>query len=91
MSLYTKMIEKMITYYFLIDHLPSSRTYMKPLNLSRRRFENGGLYLERWNGKTWVDNPGLNRVSGMGGDSDYDEITEQQAKEFIKAHTNPAL
>jgi len=59
---------------------------MRPVSVSRWREDKSGLYMECWNGNKWVDNPALRRVIGVGGDSDYDETTEQKANDFIATH-----
>jgi hypothetical protein len=37
------------------------------------------LRLEKWNGQEWIDWPDLMRASGIGGDNEYIQITEEEA------------
>ena len=39
-----------------------------------------------FNGAEWVDNPYLIAATGLGGDNDYVETTEEQALQFIRSH-----
>ncbi len=46
---------------------------------------NARLLLERWDTEEeeWVDDPAFMEVTGNGGSSDYDRITEEEAQEML--------
>jgi hypothetical protein len=70
----------MIRYFFFINTARKSPNYMKPVSLNRMRIEGGSTHLERWNGKEWVVNNNLIAFTGIGGDNNYEETTESEAK-----------
>lgn len=47
------------------------------------------LKLEKWTGEAWVDWPDLLRATGMGGNSEYVRITEEEARPLL-ANPYPA-
>ena len=38
------------------------------------------MLLQRWNGKEWISWPDLIAASGIGGDTSYEEIDEEEAQ-----------
>lgn len=70
----------MTEYYFYIHKA-------KPASVHRWRQTKDGLFLERWDGKSWVDSPSLYAATGIGGDNNFEEITEKEAMDFIRIHS----
>jgi hypothetical protein len=79
-------IDEKTRYYFFVDHDPQSERYLQPLTVHRWRWVDGGIVTEMFNGAEWVDNPYLIAATGLGGDNDYVETTEEQALQFIRSH-----
>lgn len=67
-------------YYIRTDDRPDSPTYKEPRSLHRMDTHEE-LILERWDpeSETWVDNPSLLAVTGMGGNG-YTPIDEDQVE-----------
>lgn len=74
-------------YYFNIDYYPKSENFMKPVSVHRWYHKENSSFTEMWTPKGWVNNPNLIAVTGLGGDNDYTETTEEKAMEFIKEHS----
>lgn len=70
-------------YFSRLDENPDSEDYMEKMSLHRWYVKDDVNYMERWDGKKWVDNPELIWDLGMGGESDMVEITEAEAEEFL--------
>lgn len=69
----------MITYYFYMQE-------GKPVAVHRWRETEDKLYLERWDGKGWVESHTVHAATGLGGDNPFEEISAKEALAFIKSH-----
>lgn len=78
----------MIKYIFYIEDYPESPNYKKPVSLNRLYRDEDGLHTERWNGKEWVMNRYLISYSGIGGDTPYEQTSEEEAMKFLASHTD---
>jgi len=74
-------------YYFSIDTLEESETYMEPVAVFRWYSDDKGDHPEMWENSEWVSYPELIAATGLGGDNDFEETTEEKAQDFIKTHS----
>ncbi|MGB7901788.1 MAG: hypothetical protein WCG09_05070 [Halobacteriota archaeon] len=51
--------------------------------LCRMRYDEIGVYPERWDGKKWVIDNDIIAYTGIGGDNPYYVTTEEEAKRFL--------
>lgn len=59
----------------------------KPAAVFRWRHKGEHKYPETWNGIKWELYPPFYAQTGIGGDHDYEETTEQEALDFVKSHS----